>query len=128
MRILRGYYRGWNACGYAGDSSFEMVRKRKNVILDTHAKFSVRYHPLSTTSPNVIDSIQLLTGEIGIDSAAHAGAANRLQSTESAEALLDWSVRAGVELLHNDLRQLSGGKLLLSAIDIHILEQGRRTR
>jgi predicted nucleotidyltransferase len=48
-----------------------------DVVLNSLAELSVRYHTLATTSPNIIDSLQILTGSIGLDVIQAAGSANR---------------------------------------------------
>jgi predicted nucleotidyltransferase len=65
----------------AGDAVFESL-----------LQLSVRYHPLATTSPHIVDSLQVLTGQIDHDVIAAAGAANR-QPGESSEQILSRCVR-----------------------------------
>jgi hypothetical protein len=63
-----------------------------DVVLESLLQLSVRYHPLSTTSPNIVDSLQILTGRIDRSVIAVAGAANR-QPGESLEQVLGRCVR-----------------------------------
>ncbi len=42
---------------------------------------SVRYHPLHTTSPNIVDSLRVLTGSIDLERIKAAGLANRRPQT-----------------------------------------------
>ncbi len=48
-----------------------------DVVFESLLQLSVRYHPLSTTSPNIVESLQVLTGRIDHTSIAAAGYANR---------------------------------------------------
>jgi len=63
-----------------------------DVVFETLLQLSVRYHPLATTSPNIVDSLQVLTGRIDHGVIAAAGAANR-QPGESLEQVLSCCVR-----------------------------------
>ncbi len=63
-----------------------------DVVFESLLQLSVRYHPLSTTSPNIVDSLQVLTGRIDHSLIAAAGTANR-QPGESLEQVLSRCVR-----------------------------------
>ncbi len=63
-----------------------------DIVLESLLQLSVRYHPLATTSPNIVDSLQVLTGRIDQSLIAAAGAANR-QPSEALEQVLSRCVR-----------------------------------
>src|SRR5262249_25498054 len=48
-----------------------------NIVLSSLAELSIRYHTLATTSPNIVDSLQLLTGRLDLDTIKTAGIAKR---------------------------------------------------
>jgi predicted nucleotidyltransferase len=47
-----------------------------DVVLASLREFSIRYHPLATTSPNIVDSVQILTGRIPVEYIRAAGTTN----------------------------------------------------
>jgi predicted nucleotidyltransferase len=47
-----------------------------DVVLDSLHEFSIRYHPLAATSPNIVESVQLLSGSIPLKSIKAAGTTN----------------------------------------------------
>jgi hypothetical protein len=63
-----------------------------DVVFESLLQLSARYHPLATTSPNIVDSLQVLTGRIDHSAIAAAGAANRRPS-DSLEQVLSCCVR-----------------------------------
>ncbi|HEU0025559.1 MAG TPA: nucleotidyltransferase domain-containing protein [Ktedonobacterales bacterium] len=67
-----------------------------NVVLESLTQFSIRYHPLNSTSPNILDSMRLLWGHLSLDEIREAGLRNRRASTEALalDALLALAVRA----------------------------------
>jgi hypothetical protein len=56
-------------------------------VFESLLQLSVRYHPLSTTHPNIVDSLQVLTGRIDHNAIAAAGSANRRPREFSEETL-----------------------------------------
>lgn len=68
-----------------------------DVVLPLLAQFSIRYHPLSTTSPNIVDSLQLLTGPLDLATVQAAGRANASPGNPPPGPLLDQAVRYLVE-------------------------------
>ncbi len=48
-----------------------------DVVFESLLQMSVRYHPLATTHPNIVESLQVLTGRIDHAAIAAAGSANR---------------------------------------------------
>jgi hypothetical protein len=63
-----------------------------DVVFESLLQLSVRYHSLSNTSPNIVDSLQVLTGQIDYSVIVAAGAANQ-QPGESLEQVLSRCVR-----------------------------------
>ncbi len=63
-----------------------------DVVFESLLQISVRYHPLATTHPNIVDSLQVLTGRIDHGVIAAAGTANR-RPRESLEQALGGCVR-----------------------------------
>lgn len=65
-----------------------------DVVLDSLEEASIRWHPLSATSPNITASLTVVTGSLSADEIAAAGNANRLPAASSGEQrLLDTIVR-----------------------------------
>ena len=60
-----------------------------NVVLESLMEISIRYHTLGTTSPNIVDSLQTLTGRIDPINIAAAGSLNRRVSKQDPKILLD---------------------------------------
>jgi predicted nucleotidyltransferase len=48
-----------------------------DVVLATGMELSIRYHPLASTSPNIVDSLVVLAGRINHEMIVSAGFANR---------------------------------------------------
>jgi len=67
-----------------------------DVVLDSLMEFSIRYHPLATTSPNIVDDLQVLAGKIDRAAIQRAGLKNRRASETSPGARLDVCVRYAV--------------------------------
>jgi hypothetical protein len=69
-----------------------------DVVLDSLAEFSIRYHPLAVTSPNIIASMRLLWGRIDVERIRAAGLANARSSSASQtpETLVALCVRAAL--------------------------------
>jgi predicted nucleotidyltransferase len=65
-----------------------------DVVLESLAQFSIRYHPLSATSPNILDSMRLLWGRLGLDEIREAGQRNQRAALASPETMLALAVRA----------------------------------
>ena len=64
-----------------------------DVVFESLMQLSVRYHPLSTTSPNIVDSMQVLCGTVDRATIAAAGLANQRAPAEPLGQLLDRCVR-----------------------------------
>ena len=65
-----------------------------DIVLDSLAETSIRWHPLSATSPNITASLRLAAGSLSAGEIAAAGAANRVTPDE--QRLLDTLVREAV--------------------------------
>jgi hypothetical protein len=68
-----------------------------DVVLVSLAQLSVRYHPLATTSPNIVESMRLLWGRIGVEAIRTAGLANRRPIEWDAGVLVGRCVRRLLE-------------------------------
>lgn len=64
------------------------------VVLDSLARFSIRYHPLGATSPNILDSARILWGDLSLGEMREAGERNRRPSVNEPQADLALAVRA----------------------------------
>lgn len=64
-----------------------------DVVLASLGELSIRYHPLETTSPNIVESVQLLSGQIPVEQLKAAGAANARQRSAMATDPFDTFVR-----------------------------------
>lgn len=67
-----------------------------DVVLASLMQFSIRYHPLATTSPNIVDSLMVLTGRLDAATIQAAGRANRQAPRLSNAALVGACVRMAV--------------------------------
>ena len=67
-----------------------------DVVFESLMQLSVRYHPLSTTSPNITNSLRVLAGRIDPAAIVAAGQANRQQEEVPLGQLLDRCVRYAV--------------------------------
>jgi hypothetical protein len=63
-----------------------------DVVFESLLQMSVRYHPLATTHPNIVESLQILAGRIDHAAVAAAGSANR-RPRPSVEEVLSECVR-----------------------------------
>lgn len=83
-------------CRALGEEPAVVVPDRADaadVVLPSLMMLSIRYHPLSTTSPNIVDSLLVLTGKISPEAIVAAGLANRRPPSPSAEELVSRCVR-----------------------------------
>jgi predicted nucleotidyltransferase len=67
-----------------------------DVVLASLMELSIRYHPLVSTSPNIVDSLLLLTGPLDRSAIVAAGRANRRQRLAEADELVGACVREAV--------------------------------
>jgi predicted nucleotidyltransferase len=85
-------------CAAIGEETALIAPRRgddADVVLASLAHFSIRYHPLGATSPNIIDSMRLVWGRIDIEEIHAAGLRNRLTPASGAlESELALAVRA----------------------------------
>jgi hypothetical protein len=65
-----------------------------DVVLDSLEEASIRWHPLSATSPNITASLRVVGGDLSAPEIAAAGEANRVPPDE--QRLLDILVREAV--------------------------------
>lgn len=77
-----------------------------DVVFESLLQLSVRYHPLSTTKAAIVDSLQVLAGEIDEAAVVRAGMANRDNGGKLLRQLLEeclrYAVVAGVGLRRGD--------------------------
>lgn len=69
-----------------------------DVVFKSLMELSVRFHPLSNTSPNIVDSLQLLMGRIDRTAVATAGLANQKPEGVPLEQVLDRCIRHAIEV------------------------------
>ena len=69
-----------------------------DVVFRSFMELSIRYHPLSNTSPNIIDSMVLLLGRIDRAAIETAGLTNRKLDDEPITRELDRCVRYALEV------------------------------
>ena len=67
-----------------------------DIVLESLAQLSIRYHPLAQTSPAIVDSMRILAGSPDEAEIAAAGNANRSADAETISRLLDRCVRYAV--------------------------------
>jgi predicted nucleotidyltransferase len=68
-----------------------------DIVLESLLGLSVRFHPLATTSPNIVESMRLLWGSIPAAEIAAAGIANQSSASQSSDELLGYALRQTVE-------------------------------
>ena len=68
-----------------------------DVVLESLLGLSVRFHPLASTSPNIVASMRLLWGHIADEEIAAAGVANRRPAAVVPDELLGYALRQAVE-------------------------------
>ncbi len=84
-------------CGSIGEHPALIAPRRgddADVVLESLAQFSIRYHPLSATSPNILDSMRLLWGHLSLDEIREAGQRNQRAALATPETKLALAVRA----------------------------------
>lgn len=64
-----------------------------DVILESLMQLSVRYHPLASTSPNIVDSMLILSGNLDQVQITAAAAGNRSGEEQPLNRLLDRCIR-----------------------------------
>lgn len=69
-----------------------------DVVFGSLMEMSIRYHPLSTTSPAIVDSMQVLFGRIDASAIAAAGLSNLKANAEPLDRELDRCVRYALEV------------------------------
>lgn len=67
-----------------------------DIILESLMQLSIRYHPLSQTSPNIVDSMLILAGSLDETKITAAGNGNRSGDAKPLSQLLDKCVRYAV--------------------------------
>jgi predicted nucleotidyltransferase len=72
-----------------------------DIVLSSLLGLSIRYHPLETTSPNIVDSLLVLSGSIDAEMIKAAGWARQQVDDRSTSHLLDACLRYAVEVDHN---------------------------
>ena len=104
-----------------------------DIVFKSLMELSIRYHPLATTSPNIVDSMLLLWGRIDRSAIEAAGLANQKLEHEPHNKILDQCIRHTLEA-DNALRRgyLWSAIELLHAMRYSIMElftyshQGKR--
>lgn len=68
-----------------------------DVVLRSLAQFSIRYHPLSSTNPNIVHELQILTGHLDLETIQSAGQANQTDAERPLGQLMDTILRYVLE-------------------------------
>jgi hypothetical protein len=118
-----------------------------HVVLESSLmQMSVRYHPLRSTSPNIVDSMLILTGRIEAAAIYAAGSASEKPRAPALAELVSACVRLAVtidaqlhrrqlwtaysvllvDLLEHDLSELSAGQISLTDGQHQVLDQLRK--
>lgn len=69
-----------------------------DILLPSLMQVSLRYHPLASTSPNIVDSLIVLTGRLEKIAIQDAGRANQKTKAMSLRELLSSCIRLLVEV------------------------------
>ncbi|HEU5441292.1 MAG TPA: nucleotidyltransferase domain-containing protein [Ktedonobacterales bacterium] len=83
-----------------GERAAVIVPKRADegdIVLESLRQLSVRFHPLATTSPNIVESMRVLWGRISHEEIAAAGDANRRPDGARLDEYLGYALRKTVE-------------------------------
>lgn len=83
-----------------GERAAVIVPKRGDegdVVLESLLGLSVRFHPLASTSPNIVSSMRLLWGQLAAEDIAAAGTANRHREAIVPDELLGYALRQAAE-------------------------------
>lgn len=67
-----------------------------DIVLESLLELSIRYHQLQTTSPNIVSSMRVLSGQVGSEIIKAAGLANLQVEDRPLARLLDMCVRYAV--------------------------------
>src|SRR5260370_39331910 len=67
------------------------------MVLESLLEHSIRYHQLQTTSPNIVSSMRVLSGQVDSERIKVAGLANRQVKDRPLTRLLDMCVRYAVD-------------------------------
>ena len=69
-------------------------------MLNSLGELSIRYHHLTTTSPNIVESLQLLVGSIALETIKAAGRANQgsrpAGSSHDVDRFLRWAAEVNI--------------------------------
>lgn len=68
-----------------------------DIVLESSMELSIRYHPLHSTSPDIVDDMLVLAGRIDKTTIQAAGQAKRHLNEDTLDSLLDRCVRYAVE-------------------------------
>ncbi|HLY30920.1 MAG TPA: nucleotidyltransferase domain-containing protein, partial [Ktedonobacterales bacterium] len=68
-----------------------------DIVLASLLELSIRYHPLSTTSPNIVESLRVLSGSLSSEAICAAGQAQSRPAQSPLSELVDRAVRYTVE-------------------------------
>lgn len=100
-----------------------------DVVLESLMELSIRYHPLHTTSPNIVDSVQVLAGRIDGAAIKVAGLANECTGARPLGRILDMCVRYAVGVdVALQRRQIWGAIELLHRMRGLFMESFARAR
>jgi hypothetical protein len=69
-----------------------------DIVFNSLFELSVRYHPLATTSPHIVDGLLLLAGRIGRKAVETAGRENKKPDGEPPGRILDRCIRHAIEV------------------------------
>jgi predicted nucleotidyltransferase len=69
-----------------------------DIVFKSLMELSIRYHPLASTSPNIVDSMLLLLGRIDRSAIEAAGLANQKLDKEPLDRELDRCIRHAIEV------------------------------
>ena len=80
-----------------------------HLVLSSLAELSIRYHPIETTGPGIVDDLLLLSGSVDLGTIKVAGRANRKLRRQAdpldVDRILRWAVEAAFALRRKDLWQ-----------------------
>jgi predicted nucleotidyltransferase len=88
-----------------------------DVVLESLTQFSIRYHSLNFTSPNILDSMRLLWGHISLDEIREAGLRNRRAPADS-QKRMETVLAIIVRSIHDGQLALARGRLWSAHIAI----------
>ncbi len=90
-----------DALGAAGERAALIIPNGEDegdVVMESLLELSIRYHPLRSTSPAIVDTLVILAGRLEAGTIQAAGLANQQDMAQPLDRLVDRCIRYAVEV------------------------------